>query len=1062
MPSSEPHPPQYHLQHHNIPPSQLQQHTSTAIGQHQLYQQLVAAHHQQQQQQRQQQHGVPFQNSTYAQQKQEMSPEEEGGRGGGSPPAAGAALHQPHHPRTASPPSGTEPCTRDAIPTPTPIADTTTTTTGTTTMTMQSQGQQQQQQQQGPSPSPSPTGGDVEKFDGKIVYNPDGSAYIIEGESELSEDDSLPDGCIVDGRGVSVPHSLVFPQIASAYYVSRLYAQQAYQQQQQQQQRSAVQQHNPDLPVMHSYRVISYRSAEGSKQPLPAPTAPPPPAASVPVKPILMCFICKLSFGYAKSFVAHAQGEHQLTLMEDERQILSHSTASAIIQAVGRGKQPLVSFLEPVTSSTCAQASPVQIQGQQQQQQRSESIENETPTTTSTPASTPGVPSSPQQQQQQQQQQTQQQQTQQQQRPSPSTPTTPTSHSNHPLTYNHQQQQQHQWTGAQVSAASWAKAPDAMHYTSPPPPTSSTKGSPSSYAALTQQPPNFLTGTTIGVCPEHMQGRPSGVECPKCELILASSRLAGPGGPLAGIHSRNSCKTLKCPKCNWHYKYQETLEIHMKEKHPESETSCIYCIAGQPHPRLARGETYTCGYKPYRCEVCNYSTTTKGNLSIHMQSDKHLNNMQELQQGGGGGSGTSNPSSSQDAPMPTRSPHHQQNHSPHLTAQSGNQSKPKPTFRCDVCNYETNVARNLRIHMTSEKHTHNMLVLQQNVKHMQTLSALQSHHQQHHQHHQQAQQQHQQQLEQLLHLGGLDKPQHAEAALADMAYNQALLIQMMTGGQLPPQLPPELMGGMASMGAMGSLGGDVGLSPDSMEPPPEPADPDPTHLYHCCVCNNYATDSLEALGHHLATDRTRTREGEILAVVAGHFVCKLCSYKTNLKANFQLHCKTDKHLQRLQHVNHVKEGGPRNEWKLKYLASPTSAAQLRCHACDYYTNSAHKLALHAASPRHEAAALLLRHLLEASSNIQSSGKLYHCALCAFSTRHRLPLLQHVRSLRHLQMEQLHQLQRRNSFQGNDTPHTDIGDVFQVMSDPDVPSAQQSSPTTPTTPNAASTTNGKPH
>lgn len=1043
MPSSEPHPP-YHLQHHNIPPSHLQQHTSSAIDE-QLFQQLVAVHHQQQQQQRQQQHGGPFQNSTYAQQKQEMSPEEEGGRVGGSPPAAGAALHQPHHPRTASPPSGTEPCTRDAIPTPTPIADTTTTTT---TMTMQSQSQQQQQQQ-GPSPSPSPTGGDVEKFDGKIVYNPDGSAYIIEGESELSEDDSLPDGCIVDGRGVSVPHSLVFPQIASAYYVSRLYAHQAYQQQQQQQQqRSATQQHNPDLPVMHSYRVISYRSAEGSKQPPPAPTAPPPPAASVPVKPILMCFICKLSFGYAKSFVAHAQGEHQLTLMEDERQVLSHSTASAIIQAVGRGKQPLVSFLEPVTSSTCAQTSPTQIQAQQQQQ-RSESNEHETtPTTTSTPASTPGVPSSPQQQQQQQQSQ----QTLQQQRPSPSTPTTPTSHSSHSLTYNHQQQ--HPWSGAQVSAASWAKAPDAMHYSSPPPPTSSTKGSPSSYAALTQAPPNFLTGTTIGVCPEHMQGRPSGVECPKCELILTSSRLAGPGGPLAGIHSRNSCKTLKCPKCNWHYKYQETLEIHMKEKHPESETSCFYCNAGQPHPRLARGETYTCGYKPYRCEVCNYSTTTKGNLSIHMQSDKHLNNMQELQQGGGGGSATSNPSSSQDAPMPTRSPHHQQNHSPHRAAQGGNQSKPKLSFRCDICNYETNVARNLRIHMTSEKHTHNSMVLHQNIKHMQTLSAL-SHQQAQHHH----QQQQQQQLEHLLHLGGMDKPQQTEAALADLAYNQAVLMTMMTGGQMP-QFPPDLIGSIASAAAITNLGGDVGLSPDSMEPPPEPADQDPNHLYQCCICNNFATDSLEALSHHLGVDRTRTREGEILTVLNAHFICKLCAYKTNLKANFQLHCKTDKHLQRLQHMNHVKEGGPRNEWKLKYLASPTSAAQLRCHACDYYTNSAHKLALHAALPRHEAASLLLRHLLEASSNIQTSGKLYHCVICGFSARHRLPLLQHVRSLRHLHLEQIHHIHRRSTLTGNESPHADISVVFQVTSDPDVPPTQQPSPTTPTTPNATSTNNGK--
>jgi hypothetical protein len=48
-----------------------------------------------------------------------------------------------------------------------------------------------------------------------------------------------------------------------------------------------------------------------------------------------------------------------------------------------------------------------------------------------------------------------------------------------------------------------------------------------------------------------------------------------------------------------------------------------------------------------------------------------------------------------------------------------NINKQKPSWRCDVCNYETGVARNLRIHMTSEKHTHNIMVLQQNVKHMQ-------------------------------------------------------------------------------------------------------------------------------------------------------------------------------------------------------------------------------------------------------------------------------------------------------------------------------------------------------
>ena len=30
---------------------------------------------------------------------------------------------------------------------------------------------------------------------------------------------------------------------------------------------------------------------------------------------------------------------------------------------------------------------------------------------------------------------------------------------------------------------------------------------------------------------------------------------------------KNADKTLKCPKCNWHYKYIETLEAHIRDKH---------------------------------------------------------------------------------------------------------------------------------------------------------------------------------------------------------------------------------------------------------------------------------------------------------------------------------------------------------------------------------------------------------------------------------------------------------------------------------------------------------------
>lgn len=889
---------------------------------------------------------------------------------------------------------------------------------------------------------------DVEKFDGKIVYKPDGSAIIIE-DSELSEDDSelpqlISDGCIVDGRGVNISQFQVFPQIANAFYVSRnpslytaLYGNSAAYTNKLLQDKKIV----PEVPIMHSYRVYTVRDSkagdsEGSKlgdgsENL---TKSRKDCSSVPVKPILMCFICKLSFGYAKSFVAHAMGDHNLVLREDEKDILGKKNASAIIQCVGKEKEPLVSFLEQVSpmlnlgcdskpESTLARASPSSAYSEAGVPKDSVSDGNhgssecgEDKMCAESLVVHRGMSSSSPQPNVQNQQVPE---------TSVSLPQNGSSSSNNININNRVLSSSMNCVmdltrKSPISASVASSGNNGRSSVSPgASPSPGTTLSPllSASMAYPQPPPNFLTGTTIGVCPDHMGGRPSGVECTKCELILSSSRLGGVGGPLAGMHSRNSCKTLKCPKCNWHYKYQETLEIHMKEKHPETETSCIYCIAGQAHPRLARGETYTCGYKPYRCEVCNYSTTTKGNLSIHMQSDKHLNNMQELQNGGVPNSEMSQhptppPQHGKPPGMASPGAHHHHHHSP---ISSGQSQKPKPTFRCDVCNYETNVARNLRIHMTSEKHTHNMMVLQQNVKHMQTLSAIQ----------QQSMSHHQQQLnfESLLHfhpgltLPGEKPPPHTEAALADMAYNQALLIQMMTGGQLPPHIPPELAPHM-----------DMGLNPETMEPPPEPADPNPDHLFHCCVCNVFSTDSLESLSHHLAADRTKIREQEILAVVAGHYVCKLCTYKTNLKANFQLHCKTDKHLQRLQHVNHVKEGGPRNEWKLKYVSSP-GGVQVRCHACDYYTNSAHKLQLHAAGQRHEASCLLFRHLRDHDGD---TPKIYHCVLCGFSSRSKLPLLQHVRSMKHLQMEQIHQLQRRS--EGKDV-QTDIGEVFQILSQP---------------------------
>ncbi len=211
---------------------------------------------------------------------------------------------------------------------------------------------------------------DVENFDGKIVYNPDGSAYIF----ETDEDDALlpklpkQEGRLVDSRKEADNNEdeaenerrSSLPQIANAIYVTRsaAYYSALYGRACAKVLREKLQV-SPDAPIVHTYKVYSLRSDEDkssdqSKSPPPALSELP---SAVPVKPILMCFICKLSFGYAKSFETHCAGEHSVDLNEEEKSILSAKNSSAIIQAVGKDKKAIVSFLEPVVRGESAKSS---------------------------------------------------------------------------------------------------------------------------------------------------------------------------------------------------------------------------------------------------------------------------------------------------------------------------------------------------------------------------------------------------------------------------------------------------------------------------------------------------------------------------------------------------------------------------------------------------------------------------------------------------------------------------------------------------------------------------------
>jgi AT-binding transcription factor 1 len=767
---------------------------------------------------------------------------------------------------------------------------------------------------------------DIEQFQGKIVYNPDGSAYIIE-DADFSDDETI-DLPRQAGRIVEKPGHVAmvdqFPTIENAIYVAKNKSLNNYP--------SYVRAQtnlSDTRPSVHSYRVYNYRhksSERGCLEPLAASAHP----DNIPVKPILMCFICKLSFGNTKAFKNHCKDDHSLEFNEDEGDMLQLENISALVQLVGKDKEPLLSFLEPVVKGHYTMPSdqvPIRSPSKSPNEAGHIRVRND-------------------------------------------------------LAGPHPR--------VQVSPVSNGRSSE-----------DSMSPSPSSFNPNGTGFP--LKGTTIGACPDHIQGRATGVDCAKCDMILNTNRL----GQLGWNASNNACKTLKCPKCNWHYKYQETLEIHMKEKHPDNETTCIYCITGQQHPRLARGETYTCGYKPYRCEICNYSTTTKGNLSIHMQSDKHINNMQEIQNGG---QTTPSPSPSQTSQFVT----------PSGTPNPQDCDKEKPSWRCDVCNYETNIARNLRIHMTSEKHMNNVMNLQQMNLGPNGLPNGESPLPMMSPHHNMPGAPN---LSQLLGMSrmpghpGMPGSPMKEAAMADMAFNQALLMQMMGGQPGMPSMPP----GFPGMPFPGM--------PDQQEQvEPEQADPNPTFLYNCAVCKEFSCDHLQALSDHLAIDRTKLRETEVSLHIGGTYICKLCSYKTNLKANFQLHCKTDKHLQKLQLVNHIMEGGPANEWKLNFM-NVSNSVQLRCNACDFYTDSIHKLQIHSANQGHEVSSAIFSHLRKEEQTLKGSERLeFTCAICKHGVAGKALLLQHCRGVKHLQMEQLHLLQLRAEG-GGQSP--EIGDIFTV-------------------------------
>lgn len=629
----------------------------------------------------------------------------------------------------------------------------------------------------------------------------------------------------------------------------------------------------------------------------------------------------------------------------------------------------------------------------------------------------------------------------------------------------------------------------------------------------------------------------------------------GPGGasaPSSGpppSSARNTCKALKCPKCNWSYKYQETLEIHMREKHPDAEAQCVYCVSGQAHPRLARGESYSCGYKPFRCEVCNYSTTTKGNLSIHFQSDKHMNNLYELQKGAAVGSilaslgqsasaprppssqqaAAATSSQSQSAFLPAASPpamslspsvspakllpavKHEADAASELTvanaaasasssdasleplaslkphdalrrsiscapngsaatsgaiasscsagaASASHSSSNKSVWRCEYCNYETSVARNLRIHMTSEKHVHNAALAQQRQQLLASPSAAAS-------------------AAATVSDGpkaaGVSGPaagatqlmpemlKQMFAILPNMSLLQspfgrldssALAGNSALAASLQSMLAAHVSSaGLANNGSCEAIGAlQEASAPDLQEDEEAEREREhehSDHLFQCLVCEQFGCDSLDVLEAHVSRDRSKlaecsdavhamhTRLGvtgtQLPAPAAGGDgvrslqVCRLCPYQTAIAANFQMHLKTEKHMQRLAHFNHMAEAVladdvdedaiARVEQRLEQLLRGGSTGdlaagritQVQCAACSLVANSLNKLHAHCCTREHSLLGELHAQLVGETLASDAPPATLACALCDWQAAGAPGAC--VRFLRHLQAAHWSQL-----------------------------------------------------
>ncbi|EDX15207.1 GD24406 [Drosophila simulans] len=189
---------------------------------------------------------------------------------------------------------------------------------------------------------------DVETFNGKIVYNLDGSAHIIATDNTNGGGSGSGQNCY--GSASNSLKNLSKAKDRRQEEIDIEHPSQYHLEQSENERQEEAVDTRPGFeslggachkssPKIHSFRVVSAQDANSTCQDQIR--------AFKIQKPILMCFICKLSFGNVKSFSLHANTEHRLNLEELDQQLLNREYSSAIIQR-NMDEKPQISFLQPL------------------------------------------------------------------------------------------------------------------------------------------------------------------------------------------------------------------------------------------------------------------------------------------------------------------------------------------------------------------------------------------------------------------------------------------------------------------------------------------------------------------------------------------------------------------------------------------------------------------------------------------------------------------------------------------------------------------------------------------